>query len=185
MPELKNMQHERFCVEYLVDFNGTRSALAAGYKDGEGIRSQAYDLLTRPHIQQRVKELNSALMLKAQVSPELVLTELRRIAACDVGQAYLPDGSLKAIHDIPDDVRRCISAFEVEEIFEGQGEDRVYVGKLRKVKFWDKNKGLELLGKHFKLFTEKFEGSIELSLEKLIEGDVQRNEVRQLNEPGA
>ena len=61
------------------------------------------------------------------------------------------------IKDIPKAVRKAISGVEVEELFEGKGEDRVHVGTLRKVKFWDKVKSWELLGKHLKLFVERTE----------------------------
>lgn len=176
MPELENLQYERFCVEYLIDFNGKRSAEAAGFTPGDAATVQASRLLTHDNIQARIKELHTGALTHIQATAEMVINELRRIAACDVGEAFEEDGTPKPIKQIPVDVRRCISGFEVEEIFEGTGRDRTYVGKLRKVKFWDKNKGLELLGKHFKLFTEKFEGSMELSLERLIEGDAKKHD---------
>ena len=39
----------------------------------------------------------------------------------------------------------------------GTGRDREKVGVTRKVKFWDKPRALELLGKYLKMFTDKFE----------------------------
>jgi phage terminase small subunit len=47
---------------------------------------------------------------------------------------------------------------------------------VRKVKFWDKVKGLELLGKHLKLFTEKVEHSGSLTLEQLVLASMKKPE---------
>ena len=38
-----------------------------------------------------------------------------------------------------------------------RGKDRVLIGYTKKVKFWDKNRALENLAKHFKLLTDKIE----------------------------
>ena len=56
-----------------------------------------------------------------------------------------------------EDVQRAISAIEVEEIFEGRGEERRKVGEVRKVKFWDKTRALELLGRHVGLIRDRSE----------------------------
>lgn len=98
-----------------------------------------------------------ALETRRQQMTDSVLGELRRLAAADISLAFNEDGSPKALHEIPEDVRRCISAVEVEEMFEGKGEARVQVGLLHKFKLWDKGAALERLGKHLKLFTDKLE----------------------------
>jgi hypothetical protein len=89
------------------------------------------------------------------VKQDDVLRELLRFALLDVGQAFGADGRLLPLQDMPEDVRRAIAGVEVEELFEGRGEDRKQVGWVRKVKFWDKPRGLELLGKHLGMFADK------------------------------
>lgn len=56
---LTNAKHERFCIEYVVDHNGTQAAIRAGYSE-RSARSQASDLLTKPDIKERIAELDSA-----------------------------------------------------------------------------------------------------------------------------
>lgn len=179
MPALVNMQHEKFCVEYLVDFNGTQAAIRAGYSPGKGrtsAASQSWELLSKPEITARVKELHEDTIGAALVTIKMVLQELKRIAVCNVKDAFKEDGSPKIITEFPDDVAKCVAGYDVEEIWEGQGQDKVYVGNLRKVKFWDKNKGLEMIGRYLKMFTDKSEVSIGLTLEQMVEGDAKKHE---------
>lgn len=103
------------------------------------------------------KAYTSAMELRRSHAIDTVLGELHRLAAADISQVFNEDGSPKPLHEIPEDVRRCISAVEVEEMFEGKGEARVQVGLLHKFKLWDKGAALERLGKHLKLFSERVE----------------------------
>lgn len=172
MPQLENVQHETFCHEYLVDFNGTQAAIRAGYKDGSGIRSKAYDLLTKTDIQRRVQELHVERVNAIRLDEATVLRELLRIATCDLGQAFNPEGGLKPIHEIPEDVRRAMSGIEVEEIWEGRGEDKYQAGVIKKVKFWDKPKAIELLGKKLQLWVDRLEVNHLITLETLVMGEI-------------
>lgn len=86
---------------------------------------------------------------------ERVLREYGRIAFLDIGQAFQPDGSLKPIHEIPEDIRRSIAGIEVVNIGDGEG-------KLHKIKILDKTKALQDLGKHLGMFIEKVEMKAEV-----------------------
>jgi phage terminase small subunit len=60
IPEKKlTAKEKRFCEEYLIDLNATRSAIAAGYSQNSA-RQIGYENLTKPHIRafidQRLKE---------------------------------------------------------------------------------------------------------------------------------
>ena len=65
---LKNLDHEKFCREYVIDHNGTQAAIRAGYAKDTAAQ-QASRLLRRADIRARVEELNKdvcdALGLKA------------------------------------------------------------------------------------------------------------------------
>ncbi len=171
MPQLENLQWETFCQHYALHFNGTRAALEAGFEAGEdngSAATQAWSLLRNQEVQARVSELVEIRVSEFKLEAVSVLRELQKIAQCDIGQAFNEDGSLKPIKDIPEPVRKCIAGFETVEYFEGQGREKQQVGWLKKVKFWDKTKGLELLGKHFKLWLDKLELSADKSLEELL-----------------
>jgi phage terminase small subunit len=91
----------------------------------------------------------------AGVTPLKILSELMRIAMVDIGDAFTDDGQLKPLKEMPVDVRRAIAAIDVSEIYEGAGENRRFVGLLKKVKFWDKQRALETLAKHLGLLVER------------------------------
>jgi len=152
-------QMERFAREYVVDLDPGAAALRAGYlaKDGKVAAQKGCHLLQRPDVAALVASLKAKQAERLDIKADDVLRELLRLARVDIGEAFDDDGKLKAIKDIPVDVRRAISAVEVDELFEGQGEDREQVGFTRKVKFWDKTRALELLGKHLKLWVERIE----------------------------
>lgn len=160
-------RQSKFIAEYLLDLNATAAARRAGYsaKDAD---VQGPRLLGNVGVK---AEIDAALKRRAErveVKADDILRELLRLAMVDLGGAYDKDGRLLPVHEMPVDVRRAIAGIKVFEEFEGTGQARVKVGEVREVKFWDKTKGLELLGKHLKLFTEKIEHSVDKSLADLI-----------------
>lgn len=74
MAELKNRKHERFCWEYIVDYNGTQAAIRTGYKETNA-RDQASELLTNPDILARVRELQQEQMKRLGLSADMVILE--------------------------------------------------------------------------------------------------------------
>jgi len=66
----------------------------------------------------------------------------------DVLDIMRDDRSLKPVSEWPASWRRYLSGFDIAEMFEGRGEEREMVGLLKKIKWPDKVKNLELLGKH-------------------------------------
>ena len=164
--ELAPMQ-DAFCREYLKDLCGQDAAIRAGYSE-KSAKTQASMLLAEDHIQARIAELNRDRLARVQVESDTVLRELLRIATSDIGEAFKDDGSLKPLKEIPTDVRRAIQSIEIDELFDGFGQDRHQIGLTKKLKFWDKTKALEMLGKHLKLFTEKLEVSGTVTLEALV-----------------
>lgn len=113
---------------------------------------------------------------RVEVRADDVLRELLRFAMSDIRKAFDDRGRLLPVQDIPEDVARSISSIEVDQLFDGHGAERYQSGDTMKVKFWDKTKGLELLGKHLKLFTDKLEISGRLTLEQLVEASFAKPE---------
>lgn len=85
MPALKNGRHERFCHEYLEDFNGTRAYRASGYraKNDNVAAVGASKLLRNPKVQERLTELRARYDAKLQervvVNKESIIRELARL----------------------------------------------------------------------------------------------------------
>lgn len=171
-------KQERFCQEYMKDLNGTQAAIRAGYAENSA-QEQSSRLLSKDIVWRRVEELKAAQSKRVQISADEILLELKRLALADVSQAFDEMGGLKPLKEIPEDVRRSISGLEVNELFEGSGDQKTAIGIARKVKFWDKNKALENLGKHLKLFVERQEvtgrdgGPVEINVSSLSDEELQ------------
>lgn len=85
---------------------------------------------------------------KFQVDAEYVLRRLVEIDRMDLLDILKDDGSLKPVAEWPKVWRSFVSGMDLSEIFQGAGDDRQMVGFLKKIKWPDKVKNLELLGKH-------------------------------------
>ena len=81
--------------------------------------------------------------------------ELHNIGLHDIKDALKPDGTVRDIEDIPEGLRRTIAGIEVEELYEMQGREKVYIGRVKKIKLIDKTKAIEMLGKKLDMFIDK------------------------------
>lgn len=141
----------RFVEEYLKDLNATQAAIRTGYSVSSA-EVQGCTLLSNPKVAATVKAVVDARSQRTQITADIVLFELLRLAKVDIGQAFDEVGNLKPIQDIPEDVRRSIASIEVVEEFEGKGADKEQIGWTKKIRFWDKTKALELLGRYLRLW---------------------------------
>lgn len=141
-----------FVAEYLVDLNAKQAAIRAGYSEASA-EQQGSALLSNPKVQAAVSEAMGRRAKRVELKQDDVIRELMRIGLCDPGKAFSEDGDLLPIHKMPEEARRAVSGIDIEEIY-AQGEP---IGRIKKLRFWDKVKGLELLGKNLKLFVEKHE----------------------------
>jgi phage terminase small subunit len=159
----------RFAQEYAIDHNATQAAIRAGYS-ARSAHTEGSRLLKNAEVRAQLGLAELSAAERANVSTVRILEELKRIATVDVGQAFDEDGNLKPIKDIPPDVRRAIAGIEVDELFEGRGDSRTQIGVTKKLKFWDKNKALELIGRHLAMFLDRTQHSVDtLTLEQLVE----------------
>ena len=74
MTELKP-KHERFCQEYVIDYNGAQAAIRAGYKE-KSARGQASELLTNPNILARIREIQQEQIKRLAISQDFVVLQL-------------------------------------------------------------------------------------------------------------
>jgi len=105
----------------------------------------------------RRKRYAEAIEIREQHHKDEIVEQLRNMVTSDMITAFNDDGTLKPLHEIPVGVRQWIAGMEVEELFEGRGESRKQVGILRKIKFYDKTRNIELLMKNLKMLVEQVE----------------------------
>ncbi len=128
-------KREKFCVEYLIDLNGTQAAIRAGYSERTA-KSIGQRLLTFVDIQNRIKELRKKEFKK-------------RIMAAEEVEALLAD----------------IARGETEEevvVTVGVGKGYSVAQKVvKRVSEKERLKALELIGKRNQLFVEKLQVDVE------------------------
>lgn len=142
MAELQNAKHERFCHEYVIDLNGTQAAIRAGYSAKTANRI-ANQLLSKLDIQKRVAELKSDRNEELKIDANYVLKRLVEIDSMDVLDILLPNGEVKPIGEWPKVWRTTLSGIDVMELAAADT-----AALIKKIKWPDKVKNLELLGKH-------------------------------------
>lgn len=160
-PTELNEQQERFCREFILDLSATKAAVRAGYKEHSATQG-ASRLMTNELVMARIQTLMNERAKRSEITADTILHELLRLARVDIGDVYDENGYLLNVKDIPEDARRAIAGIDV---FVERDHDGVPIGETKKIRFYDKTKALELIGKHLKLFTDRIEvsGSIGLA----------------------
>lgn len=138
---------ELFCHEYIIDLKAGPAAIRAGYSSKTAY-SKGPRLLQEPDVLERINILKSDRVKTLGIDANYVLLRLYEIDQMDVADILREDMSIKNVSEWPAVWRRYLSGFDMAEMFEGKGDDREMVGILKKIKWPDKIKNLELLGKH-------------------------------------
>ncbi len=144
-------RQKKFISEYLIDRNGKQAAIRAGFSK-KNAKSQASVLLALSHVAEEVNRRIKKQEEKLEIKSTDILREILKIAKSDIRKAFNDDGSLKDVKDLPDDIAAAIGGIDVDELFEGRGNDKERIGYTKKIKLWNKCEALEMLGKHLKLF---------------------------------
>lgn len=136
-------KQEMFCREYLIDLNATQAAIRAGYSAKTANRT-ASENLSKPDIQSRIAELKAQRNDLVGINATYVLNRLVEIDQMDVLDILNSTGELKPVAEWPKVWRTTLSGLEVMEMAsEGNA-----AALLKKIKWPDKVKNLELIGKH-------------------------------------
>ncbi|EMP7138383.1 terminase small subunit [Serratia marcescens] len=153
-----NAQMERFCQEYIKNPNNqTAAAAAAGYKNAAVSASRNMD---SPKVQERIAELMKQRNKRTKISADYVLNRLIEIDQMDVLDILNDDGGLKPISDWPKVWRTTLSGLDISTTITSFDETTLE-NMLKKIKWPDKVKNLELIGKHVDVmaFKERLEVS--------------------------
>ncbi len=147
---------KRFCDEYLIDLNATRAYKVAypRCKKDETANAASSRMLRNVKVQEYISEKQKEIEKRTEVTQDMVIKELAKIAFLDIRKLYTENGQLKNVADIDSDTAGAISSLETLEEYEGYGDDREKIGDTQKVRLLDKTKALELLGKHLGMFND-------------------------------
>lgn len=141
-------KQELFCREYLVDFNGTKAAVRAGYSP-KTAQEQSSQLLSKLIVQQRVKALMDERVERVELTADAVLAQLKNIIFFDPRKLFHDDGRPKNVTELDDETAGAVVGIDVAEQW-GIGEDgnRCVVGTVRKYKVADKKGAIDSAMKH-------------------------------------
>jgi phage terminase small subunit len=151
-------RQDRFVREYCVDCDAKHSAIRAGYaKTAAG--STGHKLLKIPHVWQAIQARSREMMRRVEVSEMRVKEELSAIAFARPLDIFDAAGNLRPPADWPEALQACVSQVEVvrRNLTTGDGK----VDTVIRVRFWDKTKALEMLGRHLAMFADRVD--IEIS----------------------
>ncbi|PUB87059.1 MAG: terminase small subunit [gamma proteobacterium symbiont of Ctena orbiculata] len=147
-----NQKQQRFCREYVIDFNGTRAAIAAGYSK-KSARQTAHENLTKPDIQKALVELISERNDRLRMQSDDVLIRLVEEADAKFSDLLGKAGDFKDPEEWPEVWDRMISGYKVTTRTDKEGNVTV----TREIKKNENPRRLELIGKHVdvKAFQER------------------------------
>lgn len=136
-------KEQLFCDFYLGEsqLNAKDAAIKAGYS-AHSIKVTAYVVLNRPRVQDYLNKMKSERLERMNVDKDYVLQRLLEIDTLDVADILDDDMEFKSVSSWPSVWRRSISAIDVINMGEG---------KVNKVRWPDKVKNLEMLGKHVEI----------------------------------
>ncbi len=125
-------KHKRFCREYVLDYNATQAYIRAGYsKNGAG--PSGFQLLKKPKIKEYIAEIEGCVIRglteKYEVNVERIVSELSFMALANLADLFDKDGKKRPTATLPEELQRVVG-----------------------MKFSDKVKALEMLGRYLGLF---------------------------------
>ena len=156
-------KQEAFVREYLIDLNATQAAIRAGYSKKTANRI-ATENLSKPVVAAAIQEAMAGRSKRTEITADYVLNRLVEIDQMDCLDILTDDGGVKPVSDWPKIWRQFISGFDVSELFDGYGQDRTISGVLKKIKWPDKVKNLELIGKHVNVQAFKENGNLNVTV---------------------
>ncbi|WP_418458103.1 terminase small subunit [Citrobacter braakii] len=151
---------EAYAQEYTkCPENQTQAAINAGFSPNTAA-VKASVMMRDERIQKRIAELMEERNKRLRVSADYVLLRLVEIDQMDVLDILNEDGTLKPIREWPKIWRTTLSGFDLSSTIMNMDETSIET-ILKKIKWPDKVKNLELIGKHVDVnaFKERLEVS--------------------------
>ncbi|HAG3179139.1 TPA: terminase small subunit [Salmonella enterica] len=156
---------EAYAQEYTkCPENQTQAAINAGFSPNTAA-VKASIMMRDERIQKRIAELMEERNKRLRVSADYVLLRLVEIDQMDVIDILNDDGTLKPIREWPKIWRTTLSGFDLSSTIMNMNEDSIET-ILKKIKWPDKVKNLELIGKHVDVnaFRERLEIDVKMTI---------------------
>lgn len=140
-----NPRKQRFCDEYLISYNATQAAIKAGYSE-KAAGAQGSRLLKDVNVRAYLGAKQREIHIENTISREEVLYHLSELAA-----GRVPEMKEVVVRE----------ATYIDNANNPEKKTMVYNEKVQMIPLptrnGDRNKALELLGRHYALFTDRKE----------------------------
>ena len=100
----------------------------------------------------RDKVLNRAMVLRSEYWIEKLKWIIQQLSESNIQDLYDENGAILNPKDMPRTLAACVQPIEVFEEFDYMDGQKIKIGETKKVKFWNKDKNLEMLAKIYGLF---------------------------------
>lgn len=148
----------RFAQEYVRDYDAQGAGRRLNLRPG-----QANSLMINPDVRAHIIRLSEGQLRAADITAGRVMLQMARLAFADRGGLQDEKGNLRALADIPEDLRACVVGVKAERMTTriGVGLDGEPVSETTQVidyKLEKPSTTLAMLAKHFKLIDSETDG---------------------------
>lgn len=153
LEEIKNPRQRQFCIEFIVDNNGTQAAIRAGYAENSA-RQTAAKLLSKANIQAAIAELKKEQEARTIGDADKVIHELALIAFSDIKKfvSWAPEERVVGVDPNGRPVKVIVDNIHLRPSSDVDGRVIQEVSQTQhglKIKLHNKVEALKMLGEHF------------------------------------
>lgn len=159
-------KQERFCREYLLDFNATQAYIRAGYAP-KSADTCAARLLGNARVQRYLSKLKADAVKRAEVSLDAVIAQVARLAFSDIRSLYGEAGncSLRTVPELDDEIAAAVQSVKLSTRRSGETDidGRPVYEPVVEYKLADKRAALDMLGKYLGLWEGASGGTTDIA----------------------
>lgn len=144
-------KEELFANRYIVDFNGAAAARDVGYSE-HSAKEIAAELLTKPHVQRRIKEIQLQLSQKYGDLAQRVIDELIKVGFSNIQDYIVAGNNITDLTGIDSHKAGAVASIKKSVTTFGDGEGNEGKKEIVEFKLWDKMAALDKIGKHLGIF---------------------------------
>ncbi len=143
-------RQKRFCEEYVICLNGSKSAIKAGFsKRSAGVQSSR--LLKEANILKYIANLQAEIQERSKFKANDVIEGVRRLADWDIKTFIDDDNAIKDLTKLTDEQTAPIVGIKTKKVtYKVDGKDVTEV--TTELKLSDKHSALVTIGRHLGIF---------------------------------
>lgn len=107
-------RQEAFCQFYIIELDGQKASIMAGYSK-KGAIQRGYKLLRTEPVQNRIRELKAARMRRTMITQDEVLVQWADIGCFDIRELYHEDGRMKLPQELSATAAQVVASAKVKQ----------------------------------------------------------------------